>query len=154
MILPEAREFWAEVDAAVAAQDARPAPGYVTINARDIAIALNGYAGFTGDPVSFASELHERPSRTVFADQPKPAPEMADDDGDYEPGSVILPSGEREVADFPVVAASELTDAMTESKRYLEALKNVFAVLDRQALTYAERISYARTLIRTAQEGK
>ena len=62
--------------AAIAAQDARPAPGYVTINARDIAIALNGYAGFTGDPVSFASELHERLRRTVFADQPKPAPEQ------------------------------------------------------------------------------
>lgn len=32
-----------------------------------------------------------------------------------------------------------------------QALDNVFAVLDRQTLTYAERISYARTLIRTAR---
>jgi uncharacterized protein (DUF2267 family) len=64
-------------------QESRPAPdtqarpGYVTVDARDIAIALNGYAGFTGDPVSFASELHERLRRTVFADQapePQPAP--------------------------------------------------------------------------------
>ena len=32
-----------------------------------------------------------------------------------------------------------------------KALENVFAVLDRHALTYAERISYARALIRTAR---
>jgi hypothetical protein len=58
----------------------QPRPGYVTVDARDIAIALNGYAGFTGDPVSFASELHERLRRTVFAGaapEPQPAPELA-----------------------------------------------------------------------------
>lgn len=66
--------------AAVAAQQPQARPGYVTVNARDIAIALNGYSGFTGDPVSVASELHERLRRTVFADaaqQPQPAPELA-----------------------------------------------------------------------------
>jgi hypothetical protein len=75
-----------EDERAIAAQQPQPAPGpqprpgYVTVDARDIAIALNGYAGFTGDPVSFASELHERLRRTVFAGaapEPQPAPELA-----------------------------------------------------------------------------
>jgi hypothetical protein len=39
-----------------------------------------------------------------------------------------------------------------DADRLRKALENVFAVLDRQTLTYAERISYARTLIRTALE--
>jgi hypothetical protein len=62
------------------APDTQARPGYVTVDARDIAIALNGCAGFTGDPASFASELHERLRRTVFADQApeaQPAPELA-----------------------------------------------------------------------------
>jgi hypothetical protein len=46
--------------------------------------------------------------------------------------------------------APELAAVMAESRGYREALENVFAVLDRQALT----ISRARTLIRASLEGK
>jgi hypothetical protein len=50
--------------------------------------------------------------------------------------------------------ADFMAEVMAERDQLRRALENVFTVLDRQALTYAERISYARTLIRTAREGK
>jgi hypothetical protein len=86
---PKEQAVWEGIaQVAIAAQQPQPQPvpamperpGYVTVDARDIAIALNGYAGFTGDPVSFASALHERLRRTVFADgtlPPQAAPELA-----------------------------------------------------------------------------
>jgi hypothetical protein len=55
--------------------------------------------------------------------------------------------------DSLTLPAPDTTEA-AETKRLREALENVFAVLDRQPLTYAERISYARTLIRTARDGQ
>lgn len=44
--------------------------------------------------------------------------------------------------------------AMSAYHAQRRALENVFAVLDRQSLTYAERISRARTLIRAARAGR
>lgn len=84
------------VEAALAAQRMRagaqePRSGYVTANARDIAIALTGYAGFTGDPVSFASELHERLRRTVFAPELAAAADVRPREG--EPGWLDVTCG-------------------------------------------------------------
>lgn len=92
--------------AGIASAQPQPAPGSVTVNARDIAIALNGCGGFVGDPVSFAAELHERLRRTVFADpapEPQPAPDPAE--------------AMREAA------SRELAAAMAESRAYREALQ-------------------------------
>ena len=83
---------------------------------------------------AFASGM--RAARALAAQEPPASPELA------------------EVRAADGTAAPELTAAMAENRRYLKALESVFAVLDRQTLTYAERISHARTLIRAAREGK
>lgn len=82
---PKCTRHAAAILAAFAAQEPKQAlGGYVTINVRDLAIALNGCAGFTGNPAAFAGELHERLCRTVFAPKLAAAPDVRPREG--EPG--------------------------------------------------------------------
>ena len=87
--------------------------------------------------------------------KPQPAPErIIVSPGDGSAIGSLLAHVMGTSAEHQPQAAPELGATMAETNRYRQALENVFAVLDRQTLTFAERISRARTLIRTAREGK
>ena len=138
----------------------QPAPDPSGLRADLIDAMLRWSGRDRADTDECASELAAILDRHPMA---QPAPGFVT--CDHSPAELgVTVSGEPQPAPELAAAIKDIIDRYPEDQpapgpaadadRLRRALENVFAVLDRQTRTYAERISHARTLIRTALEGK